>query len=87
MKTLVEEQMPFYLSQLNSMADKNNGFMACKRLTWVDLYVAALSGVITYCTKDADPYEKYTALKKVVDHVESNGNIKKWIAERPVTEY
>ncbi|XP_070495369.1 uncharacterized protein [Chironomus tepperi] len=87
MKKVLEETIPLYLTKLNSLAEENDGFLACKRLTWADIYVTALSGLISFISNGQDIFETYPALKKVIDAVESNENIKKWIAERPVTEY
>ncbi|XP_070495034.1 glutathione S-transferase-like [Chironomus tepperi] len=87
MKKASEETIPIFLTKLNSLAEENDGFLACKRLTWADIYVAALSPLISYICKGQDIFETYPALKKVVDAVEANENIKKWIAERPVTEF
>lgn len=84
LKKLKEEILPFFLGKLNEFAEKNGGYLAIKRLTWVDIYVTALSGVIGYVDKDG--YSKYPGLKKVVENVESIEAIKKWIAERPVTD-
>ena len=87
MKKVLEETIPLYLSKLNSLAEENDGYLACKRLTWADIYVTALSPLINFIGKGQDLFETYPALKKVIDNVESIENIKKWIAERPVTEY
>jgi len=87
MKKVIAETVPLYLTKLNSLAEENDGYLACKRLTWADIYVASLSGLIAFITKGKDLFATYPAIKKVIDNVESNENIKKWIAERPVTDY
>ncbi|KAL7015378.1 hypothetical protein ACKWTF_016417 [Chironomus riparius] len=87
MKKVLEETIPLYLSKLNSLAEENDGYLACKRLTWADIYVTSLSALINFIGKGQDLFATYPALKKVIDTVESIENIKKWIAERPVTEY
>ena len=51
MKKVLEEVVPLYLSKLNSFAEENNGYLACKRLTWADIYVTALSGLINFISK------------------------------------
>lgn len=86
MKKLKEEVFPLFLTKLNEVAEGNDGHMACKRLTWADFYVAALSGVLTFVNQGVNPYDQYPSLKKVVDNVESIESIKKWISERPVTD-
>ncbi|CAG9812050.1 unnamed protein product [Chironomus riparius] len=87
MKKVLEESVPLYLMKLNSLAEENGGYLACNRLTWADIYVAAMSGLITFISKGQDLFETYPAIKKVIENVEANENIKKWIAERPVTAY
>jgi glutathione S-transferase len=86
-KNVLEVLLPFYLSKLNSIAEENNGYLACKRFTWADIYFASLSRLVVYVIKDQDLYQKYPALRKVIDIVESNDKIKKWIAERPSSHY
>jgi glutathione S-transferase len=88
MKVLKEETVPFFLSKLNAIAEANDGHLACKKLTWADLYFAALTGVMKFgAIEGEDIWSKYPALRKVVDNVESLDAIKAWIAERPVTEF
>ncbi|KAG5668488.1 hypothetical protein PVAND_016427 [Polypedilum vanderplanki] len=88
MKTLKEETVPFFLSKLNALAEENNGHLACKKLTWADLYFAALTGIVKFgAIEGEDIWEKYPALRKVVDNVEAIDAIKTWINERPVTDF
>lgn len=87
MKKVLAETVPVYLAKLNSLAEENNGHFACNRLTWADIYIASLSPLISFISKSQDVFETYPAIKKVVENVESIDSIKKWIAERPVTDY
>jgi hypothetical protein len=73
---------------LNKLAEKNNGHLALKKLTWADVFVTALSEMIKFgAPDDKEIFSRYPALKKMIDNVEGIKEIKKWIAERPESEY
>lgn len=76
--------LPFYLSRLEAIAKENDGHLALKRRTWADLYFASLYEYMNWMTEQ-DILANYPNLKKIVDDITSVENIKKWIAERPVT--
>jgi prostaglandin-H2 D-isomerase / glutathione transferase len=86
MKTLLADTFPFFLGKLNTWAEENDGHLAAKKLTWADLYFVALHKILILMTKNPDIYSEYPALLRVVENVESIDSIKKWIAERPVTD-
>jgi glutathione S-transferase len=86
MKTLLDETFPFFLGKLNDIAEENDGHLALKKLTWADFYFTALIGILNFVLKGKDALADYSALQKVVENVNSLDSIKKWIAERPVTD-
>lgn len=82
LKTLNEETIPFYLEKLEVIAKQNNGHLALKRLTWADLFFAALKPTLDSFSQQ-DLTAKYPNLKKVTEKVLALEGIKKWVAKHP----
>jgi prostaglandin-H2 D-isomerase / glutathione transferase len=80
-----KELAPFTLKKLDEIAKENNGHLALKRLTWADLYFAAIKEYMSFVAK-YDLTEKYGNLKKVVDNVMAIDSVKKWVEKRPKTD-
>lgn len=80
------EYAPFYLKKLDEMAKNNNGYLALKRLTWVDLYFTAIQEYMSI-QANFNLVEKHANLKKVVDNVMAIESVKKWVEKRPKSDY
>lgn len=85
-KVLIAETIPFYLNKLEAIAKANNGHLALKRTTWADVYLASVKGYMSHMAK-VDLTANHPNLKKVVDDVFANKNIKAWVEKRPKTEF
>jgi hypothetical protein len=79
---LVNEVIPFYLGKLEEQAKNNDGHLAIKKITWVDVYSAA---ILEYCNvlMDTNLVEGYPNLKKVYEKIMSADGIKKYLEKRP----
>lgn len=85
-KILHSTHIPFYISLLDKLAAENNGHLALNRLTWADLFFAAVKIYFSYCA-EYDILQNAPNLQKVVENVEKIENIKKWIEKRPKTNF
>lgn len=83
--TLTTEVIPFYLEKLEEIAKENQGHLALSKLTWADVYFAAILDYINYMAK-VDLLEKYPGLRGLVDSVNELEPIKAWLEKRPVTD-
>ncbi|XP_049856599.1 glutathione S-transferase-like [Schistocerca gregaria] len=83
-ETVFKETLPFYLERLNEQVKENGGYLAAGKMTWGDIFFAALcdymNGVAQFdITKD---YPNLASLKKKIRELPA---IKEWISKRPVT--
>ncbi|XP_017767975.1 PREDICTED: glutathione S-transferase-like [Nicrophorus vespilloides] len=83
---LYEETLPFYLKRFDNLARENHGYLACKRLTWADVYFVAILDYLNYMM-DMDITGKYPNLETVKRNVLSVPAIKDWVDIRPKTNY
>ncbi|XP_044269512.1 glutathione S-transferase-like [Tribolium madens] len=81
-----KEVLPFYLKRFEEIVKKNKGHFALGRLTWADFYWATVSTGLDMVTK-VDTIANYPELKAVRDKVNSLPAIKKWIEQRPKTDF
>ncbi|GLG96500.1 Putative Per a allergen [Gryllus bimaculatus] len=84
-ETLEKETLPAYLSRLESIAKENGGYFVGGKLTWADLYLAAIHETFTHFL-EGNPLDSYPSLQGVVDKVYALPAIKDWIAKRPKTD-
>ncbi|XP_022910500.1 glutathione S-transferase-like isoform X2 [Onthophagus taurus] len=82
---LIEETLPFYLTRLESIAEKNNGHFALKKLTWADIYFTGLLDYLNFML-GTNMIEKYPNLQAVANNVRSVPAIKSWIETRPQSD-
>lgn len=86
MKKLKAELIPVYFGKLDEIAGANGGFLACKKLTWCDVYVASFKNVLKWALgDDFNNFEGYPNLRALTEKVCAIENIKKWLEERPET--
>ncbi|KAG4070509.1 hypothetical protein HA402_005741 [Bradysia odoriphaga] len=83
--TLLNETVPFYLGKLEELAANNNGHLAASKLTWADLFFAAMLELFKIWA-GADVLAKYPNLTKTAENVYNLDSIKDWMKRRPVTE-
>jgi glutathione S-transferase len=85
-ETAINETIPSYMGRFDALVEKNNGHLALGRLTWADLYFTSFSPSLVSFTGE-DAFAKYPNLQALIDKVNAIPAIKKWIAERPKTEF
>ncbi|KAI7815382.1 glutathione S-transferase [Rhyzopertha dominica] len=83
---LFKETLPFYLQRLDQIAKDNNGYLAVGRLTWADIYFAAVYDYFNYLA-GCDILEEYDNLKALREKVLAIPAIKSWIEKRPESEF
>ncbi|KAG5881473.1 hypothetical protein JTB14_026530 [Gonioctena quinquepunctata] len=81
---LFNEIIPYYLKKIEEQAKKNNGHLACGRLTWADLHFVSLMYYITViATKDI--FADYPNIQAIKEKVLALPAIKAWVDKRPKT--
>ncbi|XP_068916028.1 glutathione S-transferase-like [Tenebrio molitor] len=85
-ETAINETIPSYMGRFDALVEKNKGHLALGRLTWADLYFTSFSPSLVSFTGE-DAFAKYPNLQALIDKVNAIPAIKKWIAERPKTEF
>ncbi|XP_074037126.1 glutathione S-transferase [Leptinotarsa decemlineata] len=81
---LFSEVLPNFLKKLDEQAQKNKGFLACGRLSWADLFFAAMLPYLNNMAKK-DITGDYPNLRAVNEHVLALPAIKAWVEKRPKT--
>ncbi|CAG9810421.1 unnamed protein product [Chironomus riparius] len=79
---LKSESIPFFLKNLEDIASKNDGFLAVKKLSWGDLYFAAMIDYMNWMMK-GNLLEDFENLKKVYGNVMEIDGIKSYVEKRP----
>nr|XP_022903055.1 glutathione S-transferase-like [Onthophagus taurus] len=83
-ESILNDTLPFYMKKLDVVAKENNGHMACKRLTWVDFYVAgALNYFFSFPFIKKDLWEENPHLKAVRENVLMLPSIKDFRQKNP----
>nr|AUO28662.1 glutathione S-transferase sigma [Lasioderma serricorne]QWV59558.1 glutathione S-transferase sigma 1 [Lasioderma serricorne] len=85
-KVLVEETLPFYMGKLEEAAIKNNGYLACGRLTWADLFFVGLLDYFN-AALETDILNEHPRLQEVKRNVLALPAINEWIQTRPESDY
>ncbi|KAJ3663472.1 hypothetical protein Zmor_007731 [Zophobas morio] len=85
-QTVIKEHCPYYYSRLEKVVQKNGGHLALNRLTWADLYFAAISPLFDALSgnNNLSDYPNLTVLKERVNAIPA---IKKWIETRPKSDF
>lgn len=79
---LKSETIPFYMKNLEEIASKNDGFLAIRKLSWGDVYFAAMVDYMNWMMK-GNLIEDFENLKKVYENVMKIDGIKNYIEKRP----
>ncbi|ERL87704.1 glutathione S-transferase [Dendroctonus ponderosae] len=78
---LEKEIKPLIFGQMDSWAQKNNGYLALGRLTWADVYFVAL--IVSFMLSEPELLENYPNLRAMQQNVLSIPRIKAWVEKRP----
>jgi len=78
--------IPLYLSTLDTMVEKNGGYLACGRLSWVDFYFVGGNEYWSHLVR-YNILEDYKNLKNLVDKVLALPDLKTYLKSRPETDY
>ncbi|XP_057669318.1 glutathione S-transferase-like [Diorhabda carinulata] len=81
-KQVIEVTIPFYIERLEAKVKDNDGYLACKKLTWADLYFVALLDMVNVRV-GKNIIENAPSLQKLREKVLALPGIKAWIAKRP----
>ncbi|XP_056647786.1 glutathione S-transferase-like [Diorhabda sublineata] len=81
-KQVIEVTIPFYIERLEEKVKNNDGYLACKKLTWADLYFVALLDMVNVRV-GKNIIENAPSLQKLREKVLALPGIKAWIAKRP----
>ncbi|XP_075980043.1 glutathione S-transferase 2-like [Anticarsia gemmatalis] len=77
---------PAMLDKINAMLEKNDGYIAAKKLTWADFHFAGMLDYLKVILQMPDLTDKYPAFKKIAERVYSIPKVKAWAATAPHTE-
>ncbi|XP_049803137.1 glutathione S-transferase-like [Schistocerca nitens] len=83
-ETVFNETLPFYLERLNEQVKENGGYLAAGKLTWGDIFFAALCDYMN-CVAQFDITKDYPNLASLKKKISELPAIKEWISKRPVT--
>ncbi|XP_046680424.1 glutathione S-transferase-like [Homalodisca vitripennis] len=82
---LFSTTIPFYLSRLESQVKENNGFLANGKLSWADVYFAALSDYLNWMNGSKEILVGYPNLQALKAKIFALPKIKEYVAKRPIT--
>jgi glutathione S-transferase len=88
-KKYLDEQLPQFLTQLETLLKQNHGgdkFFVGTELTWADLSFITFVGWTVLAAGGADTLTKHPKLKALKDRVEALPKIKTWLEKRPKTD-
>ncbi|KAI5637802.1 hypothetical protein NE865_09457 [Phthorimaea operculella] len=74
---------PDMLAKLNQIVTKNNGHIACGKLTWGDFVFAGMYDYLKMMLRMPDLDSKYPVFKQLQDHVLNLPKVKEWVAQAP----
>ncbi|GJQ68763.1 putative glutathione S-transferase, C-terminal domain [Trypoxylus dichotomus] len=81
-ETHVTETIPFYLGKLETIAERNGGFLVAGKLTWADFFFTTTSDIFQVLLGE-DVVRNYPYLVEVKENVLNLPEIKSWIDSRP----
>ncbi|XP_071943952.1 hematopoietic prostaglandin D synthase-like [Antedon mediterranea] len=88
MKDINENRLPTALTQLEEILKNNNGgkgWFVSDKVSLADILFFSLSERLVQTSPTV--FDSYPHLKALLERFKSQENIKKWLANRPVTEY
>ncbi|KAG8283973.1 hypothetical protein J6590_003664 [Homalodisca vitripennis] len=78
---LFNEIVPFYMKKLDTHIKENNGYLANGKLSWADLYFAAVSDYLSYMY-ESDITVGYPNVSALKERVYALPQIKAWVEKR-----
>ncbi|KAJ2940386.1 hypothetical protein O0L34_g63 [Tuta absoluta] len=75
------------LDKLNEIITKNNGHLACGKLTWADFVFAGIYDALKYVMQSPELDTKFPAFKKLQDTVYSLPRVKEFADKAPKTDF
>jgi len=75
-----------FLSVFNKLAEANGGFLVGNSRSWADVYAAYTIDIVEHMGK-ISLTDDFPALKKLINDILSEKNVKEYIANRPVTPF
>ncbi|XP_046668638.1 glutathione S-transferase-like [Homalodisca vitripennis] len=81
------ETLPFYFKRLDAIVKENEGYLANKRLSWVDLSFVAMTEFLDATCEVANVTDAYPNLYALRNRVFDLPQIKKWRSVRPVSQH
>ncbi|KAJ2940407.1 hypothetical protein O0L34_g86 [Tuta absoluta] len=78
---------PSMLAKLDEIVTKNNGHIACGKLTWPDFVFAGMYDYLKMMMQTPDLDSKYPSFKKLQDNVFNLPKVKEYVAKAPKTEF
>lgn len=87
LKTFLSEDAPQGLANIEKLVKTygSHGHSVGSGLTWADLFIHEI--VYSLSNYDADVIKGFSTLRKVVETVEKNENIAKYLKTRPLTPF
>ncbi|CAG9564479.1 unnamed protein product [Danaus chrysippus] len=84
---LMKSFYPMALEKLDEMIKKNNGHLACGKLTWGDFIFAGIFDYLKTMMQMPDLEQKYPSFKQVVDGVYGIPKVKAFSDKAPQTPF
>lgn len=87
MKNFLADDAPQGLANIEKLAKTygSGGHSVGSSLTWADLFIHEISYSLS--NYDADVIKNFSTLKKIIQTVEKNENIAKYLKTRPLTPF
>ncbi|KAG8270526.1 hypothetical protein J6590_084013 [Homalodisca vitripennis] len=85
--TYIKETLPFYMEKLDAIVKENDGYLANKKLSWVDFLFATITEFVSYATDVPDATADYPNLHALKEKIFDLPQIKKWVEKRPSTAF
>ncbi|XP_014272706.1 glutathione S-transferase isoform X1 [Halyomorpha halys] len=83
--TLFNKTVPLYLGKFDKLLEEQ-GYLANGKLSWADLYFAAVIGYFSFMLK-LDIVKEYPNIGAFREKIHAIPNIKAWLDKRPTTEW
>uniref|UniRef100_A0A1B6MVD0 glutathione transferase n=1 Tax=Graphocephala atropunctata TaxID=36148 RepID=A0A1B6MVD0_9HEMI len=87
-ETYIKETIPFYMKKLDTLVKENGGYLANKKLSWVDfLFVSSVVESLNLICGVPDITADYPNLHALTQKILDIPQIKQWVAKRPSTAF
>ncbi|XP_054261333.1 glutathione S-transferase-like [Macrosteles quadrilineatus] len=86
-ETYIKETLPFYFKKLDETVKENGGYLANKKLSWVDFLFVTITDFLNFTTGLPDVTADYPNLHKLKQSILNLPKIQQWVAKRPKTDF